>query len=92
VGGNQQYNNHHQWDWQRRAAAGNKSVWGQHGNKGVDNCTTTGNDESGWQTMIQQSTNDWSSKGGRRLVTRPPKDSGESDRQRERRLLHNRMR
>jgi hypothetical protein len=49
------------------------------GDKSVDGCTTACNDKSGWrqQKTLQQPSNNGSSKGGQRLVSRPPEGSGQ---------------
>ena len=52
------------WEWHRQAAAGDKSIWGQCGDEGIEYRTLAGDDEIGRRTTIQVPTNDWSGKGG----------------------------
>jgi hypothetical protein len=54
----------HQREWNRRAAAGDESAWGQRGDEVIEYRTLAGDDEIGRWTTIQVPTNDWSGKGG----------------------------
>ena len=68
----------HRREWQRRAAAGNKSTyWRQRGGEGIDNCTMADNDKSRRLTAMQQLTIVGRGRGGRQLVTIPPEGSGQ---------------
>jgi hypothetical protein len=53
----------HRWEWNKWAAAGNESVWGQRSNEGIEYHTLAGDDEIGRWTTMQVPTNDWSGKG-----------------------------
>ena len=53
----------HRREWNRRAAADDKIVWGQRGNEGIEYRTLASDDEIGRGTTMQVPTNGWSGKG-----------------------------
>jgi len=69
----------HQREWNRRAAAGDESVWGQRGDEGIEYLTLAGDEEIGRRTTMQQvPTNDWSGKGRESRLRRERRRSHDS--------------